>query len=138
MLADFARLLEYINIFFAELRVRMRDVVRVNQLRQAQCAGHAGRPSADDDHVSRHLRPLDAFNRFAEDHHYRLARLAISPSPSSALSAVTRVRFRTFAVAAKKRSAGSACGSDRTKLMRTISWVRGASLICEAALSTHS
>ena len=47
----------------------MRSVVSVDQLRQPQRTSHAGRAAANDDHVSRHLRPFDAFNRFAKDQH---------------------------------------------------------------------
>ena len=41
VLPDLARLLEHVDIFFAELRVRMRGIVRVDQLRKPQRAGHA-------------------------------------------------------------------------------------------------
>ena len=69
VLPNLARLLQHVNIFFAELRIRMRGVVRVDQLRQPQRAGHARRPAADDDHIGRHLRAFNAFDRFAEDQH---------------------------------------------------------------------
>ena len=45
----------------------MRGIVRVYQLRKAQGACHAGRTAADDDHVGRHLRAVDAFEGFAEN-----------------------------------------------------------------------
>ncbi len=69
MLADLASFLEDVNIFFAELRVGMRGVVLIDQLRQAQRARHAGRTAADDDDVGRHLRAFDAFDGFAENQH---------------------------------------------------------------------
>ena len=59
MLADLARLLEDVNIFFAELRVGMAGVVLIDELRQAQRAGHAGGAAADDDHVGGHLGAFD-------------------------------------------------------------------------------
>ena len=67
VLADLAGFFENVDVFFAELRVGMRGVMCVDKLRQAQRAGHAGRPAADDDYVGRHLRALDAFDRFAEN-----------------------------------------------------------------------
>ena len=72
VLADLAGFFEDVDIFFAELRVGMRGVVRVDQLRQAQRAGHARRSAADDDHIGRHLRAFDAFDRFAEDQHSKV------------------------------------------------------------------
>jgi hypothetical protein len=51
----------------------MRRIVRVDQLRQPQRTSHAGRAAANDDHISRHLRPLDAFDWFAEDQHWILS-----------------------------------------------------------------
>ncbi len=67
MLADLARFFEDVDILFAELRVGVRSVVCVDQLRQAQRARHTGRPAADDHYIGRHLRAFDAFDRFAED-----------------------------------------------------------------------
>ena len=72
MLADLPRLFEDVDVFFADLRVGLRRVVLINQLRQAQRAGHPCGPAADDDHIGRHLRTLDTFNRFAEDQHFDL------------------------------------------------------------------
>ena len=67
VLPNLARLLEHVNIFFAELRVWMSCVVRVNQLCQTQSTSHPSRPAAHDDHIRRHLRALHAFNGFAEN-----------------------------------------------------------------------
>jgi hypothetical protein len=47
----------------------MRGIVRANQLRQSQRTRHTRRTAADDDHISRHLRPFNAFDRFAENQH---------------------------------------------------------------------
>ena len=69
VLTDLAGFLEDVDIFFAELRVRIFGDMRVDELRKAQGAGHAGRPAADDDDVSGHLRALDAVDRFAEHQH---------------------------------------------------------------------
>ena len=69
VLADLAGFLEHVDVLFAELRVGMGGVVSIDQLRQAQCAGHTSGAAADDDHVGRHLRAFDAFDRFAEDQH---------------------------------------------------------------------
>lgn len=69
---------------------------------------------------------------------YRLAKVAISPMPSSLRSAVTKVNLSTLAVAARNLSAGSACGNGRARPTLTISRVKGASRICSAARSTHS
>src|SRR5690242_14652929 len=54
----------------------MRGIVRVDQLRKPQGTGHPSRPAADNDHIGRHLRPLNTFNRFAEDEH-------LVPSPTT-------------------------------------------------------
>jgi hypothetical protein len=51
----------------------------------------------------------------------RFARVAIAPRPSKRWSEVTRVRPSTSAVAAKKRSAGSWCGSGSFCAATTIS-----------------
>ncbi len=67
VLADLACLLENVDVFFAELRVGILGVVRVDELRKAQGAGHAGRPAADNNNVGGHLRTFDAFDRFAEN-----------------------------------------------------------------------
>src|SRR5580692_1360304 len=47
----------------------MGSVVRIDQLREPQGTSHPSRPAADDNYISRHLRPLNAFNWFAEDEH---------------------------------------------------------------------
>jgi hypothetical protein len=47
----------------------MRRIVRVDQLRKTQGASHASRPAADNDNIGGHLRPFNAFNRFAENEH---------------------------------------------------------------------
>src|SRR5579864_5506132 len=69
MLPNFAGLLEYVDVFLAELGVGMRGIMRIDQLRQTKSASHARRPAADDDNVSGHLRALDAFNWFSKDDH---------------------------------------------------------------------
>ena len=69
MLPNLARFFEHVNIFFAELRLGMRGVVRVDELRQPKRASHPSRPAANDHDIGRHLRPLDAFNRFAKNQH---------------------------------------------------------------------
>ena len=69
MLADLPRLFEDVDIFFADLRAGLRRVVLINQLRQAQRTGHTSGTTPDDDHIGGHLRPLNAFDRFAEDQH---------------------------------------------------------------------
>ncbi len=60
VLADLAGLLQDVNIFFAELRVRIARVVLIDKLREPQSASHASRAAADDDHIGRHLRAFDA------------------------------------------------------------------------------
>ena len=47
----------------------MGGVVLINQLRQTQGTGQAGRPAAHNHHVGRHLWAFDALERFAEDQH---------------------------------------------------------------------
>jgi hypothetical protein len=47
----------------------MRGVVRVDQLRQPQRAGHPRRPATDDHDIGRHLRTFNTFERFAEKKH---------------------------------------------------------------------
>src|SRR5277367_6048308 len=69
MLAHFARFLQHVDIFFAQLRVRIFRIVGVDKLRQAQSTGHASRPAADDDNVGGHLRTLYTLDRFAENQH---------------------------------------------------------------------
>ena len=55
-------------------------------------------------------------------------------------SAVTSVRSKTFAVAARKWSAGSPWGKFRDEMASATSTVRGASVSCKSAmdLATHS
>jgi hypothetical protein len=69
MLADLAGLLQYIDVFFAKLRIRVFRIVRVDELGEAQGASHAGRTSADNDNVSGHLWAINAGERFAENQH---------------------------------------------------------------------
>jgi hypothetical protein len=47
----------------------MLCVVRIDELGQAQSAGHARRSAAYDDDIGGHLGAVDAFKRFAEDQH---------------------------------------------------------------------
>src|SRR5436305_6378340 len=70
MLADLTRLLQNVNVLFAKLRVGIRGIVCVDQLRQPQRASHSRRPAADDHYISRHLRSLYTFDRFSEDDHW--------------------------------------------------------------------
>src|SRR5438270_946038 len=79
MLADLTRLLQHIEVFFAELSVGIGGIVRVDQLRQPQRASHSRRPAPDDHHISRHLRTLHTFDRFSEDDHFNS--LSQIPSP---------------------------------------------------------
>ncbi len=65
----------------------------------------------------------------------QLAKVAISPNPSNSLSAVTRVKSNTKAVAARKPSVGSWCARFNS---RAISWVSGASRKGAVALAIHS
>ena len=62
-----ASLLEDVNIFFAELRIRILGVVLIDELREPQSTGHARRTAADDDNVGRHLRTFDVRERLAEN-----------------------------------------------------------------------
>jgi hypothetical protein len=52
----------------------MGAVVSVDQLRQAQGAGHTGWASADDYHIGFHLWALDPFERFTKNKHSALSR----------------------------------------------------------------
>ena len=72
VLSGLARFFEDVDIFFGKLRVGMMRVVLVDQLREAQSAGHASGPAADDDHVGRHLRMLDVRERLTKDKHLAL------------------------------------------------------------------
>src|ERR1700685_4516867 len=72
MLPDLARFLQHINVFFADLRVRIFRIVLIDKLRQAQCASHASRPAADDDNGGRHLGTFDGLGRFAKNDAQRL------------------------------------------------------------------
>ena len=69
MLSGLARLFQQVDIFFAEGRVRMRGIVRVDQLRQAQGAGHTCRATADNHNIGFHLRTFDAFDGLTEVDH---------------------------------------------------------------------
>ena len=71
VLSDLAGFLEDVDIFFAELCVGMRRVVRVDKLCQAQRAGHPGGTAADDDDIGGHLRTFNTFDRFAEKEHMK-------------------------------------------------------------------
>jgi hypothetical protein len=51
----------------------MGRIMLINQLRQAERACHACWTTADDYHVGRHLRALDAFDGFAKDQHKNFA-----------------------------------------------------------------
>ena len=73
VLADLASLLQHIDIFFAELGVRMLGIVLIDKLREAQRTSHARRPAADDDDIGRHLRAFDAGKGFAENQHLALS-----------------------------------------------------------------
>ena len=64
-----ARLLQQVNIFFAELVVGVTGIVLVNELRQAQGTGHAGRASADNDHIGFHDRAFNIRERFTKNNH---------------------------------------------------------------------
>ena len=82
MLADLARFFEDVNIFLAELRIGMRCIVLVNQLRQTQGAGHARGPATDDHYVRRHLRAFHAFQGFAENQHKKMLVTDLHGSPT--------------------------------------------------------
>src|SRR5579864_1482926 len=69
MLSNLARFLQYVDVLFAERRIRMGGVMSVDQLREPQCTGHPSRPAANDHHISRHLRTLNTVDRFAENEH---------------------------------------------------------------------
>jgi hypothetical protein len=69
MRSEFPRLLENVNIFLGERGVRMFGVVLVNQLRQAQGAGHAGGPSANDDDIGFHCRAFNTLKRLTKNDH---------------------------------------------------------------------
>jgi hypothetical protein len=66
MLASLARFLQHVNIFFIQLRFGMTRVVRINELRQPERAGHASRAASDDHYVGRHLRMINVRKRLAE------------------------------------------------------------------------
>src|SRR6185437_16960548 len=69
VLADFASFLQHINVFLAELRIRVAGVVRVNELRKAKSTVHARRPAADNDHVGLHLGAGYIRERLAKNEH---------------------------------------------------------------------
>ena len=73
VLADLARFLKNVDVLFTELRVRTLCVVPINKLRKPQCAGHAGRPTANDDDVGRHLRSVDSLQWRPKNQHTRKA-----------------------------------------------------------------
>jgi hypothetical protein len=53
----------------------MFRVVLVDQLREPQGTSHPGGPTADDDHIGRHLRPFDAFESFSKYQHKNQPRI---------------------------------------------------------------
>jgi len=68
---------------------------------------------------------------------HRLARVEMSPSPNRFWSAVTNVRCKVWAVAARKRSAGSLWGKGNCLAASAISCVNGASRRGAVACATH-
>src|SRR5436189_1512028 len=72
VLADLTRFLKNID-FFTKLRIRVLGVVPIDKLRKPQCAGHTGRPAANDDDVGRHLRSVDSLQWRPKNHHTRKA-----------------------------------------------------------------
>ena len=48
----------------------MMQIMFVDELREAQRAGHPGRASADDHDIGLHLRTVDIFKRFAKVDHF--------------------------------------------------------------------
>src|SRR5207245_5888986 len=73
VLADFTGLLQHVNIFFAEWRIRMLSIVLVDELRTSYRTSHAGRPAADNNDVGIHAGMLDIGERFAKDQHSALS-----------------------------------------------------------------
>src|SRR5580704_9914895 len=71
MLPNLAGFLQDVDVFLAQLRIGMLRVVLVDQLGKPQGASHACRTTANDDHVSRHLRAFDTFNRLSENHAHK-------------------------------------------------------------------
>src|SRR6476469_442623 len=69
MLAEFTGLLQHIDVFLAQRRIRMAAIVTIDQLRQAQRAGQPGGAAANNGYVRLHLRTLNTFKRFSEDNH---------------------------------------------------------------------
>ena len=67
VLADFASLFEDVNIFFAELRIRILGVVLIDKLRESQSTGHTGRSAAYDDNVGGHLGAFDVGERLTKN-----------------------------------------------------------------------
>src|SRR5205814_2713567 len=72
VLADLTRFLKNID-FFTKLRIRVLGVVPIDKLRKPQCAGHTGRPAANDDDVGRHLRSVDSLQWRPKNQHTRKA-----------------------------------------------------------------
>jgi hypothetical protein len=58
-----------VNILFRKLRVGMFGVVVVNELGEAQSAGHTGGASSDNDDIGFHCRAFDALKRFTKNDH---------------------------------------------------------------------
>ncbi len=69
MRANFARLLQQVNVLLAKLRVGMLGVVLVDELRQAEGAGHASGPTSDDYDVGLHDRPINIWERLTKNYH---------------------------------------------------------------------
>jgi hypothetical protein len=84
----------------------MARVVIVDQLRKSESAGHARRPTADNDDVGWHFRVLDVGERLAEDqgHGLMAERCTINGNTpcnllASARSAVTKSHLCSMASA---------------------------------------
>src|SRR5215469_2276917 len=91
MLADLAGFLEDVDVFFAERQVGMFGVVLVDELRQAERAGHSGRASADDDYVGFHLGAVDVFEGSAEnEHQFQVSSFKFRADPSASSSLAFR------------------------------------------------
>jgi hypothetical protein len=73
VLSSLARFFQNVDIFFRELSLRMLRIVSIDELRQAQSAGHSGGATANDHYVGRHFGVVNVGDGFAEDQHLALA-----------------------------------------------------------------
>src|SRR6478736_5207757 len=108
MLAEFAGLLQNVDVFLAQRRFRIAAIVAIDQLRKTQRAGEASGAAANNGYVRFHLRTLNTFKRFAESDHLALS-ISIQQKNLTAKDAMVAKQIRNFLVLS---GLGALCGES--------------------------